>query len=90
MVPCGIQAEVSFPGFLVVTLSSSSSRPPPFIFFSLCPSAFNGAALTAAKPASSSMKMSFETEIGAQAPIGYWDPLGLLTREPTQVRRPSE
>ena len=49
-------------------------------------SAFNGAALTAAKPASSSMKMSFETEIGAQAPIGYWDPLGLLTKDPSQVR----
>lgn len=31
------------------------------------------------------MKMSFETEIGAQAPIGYWDPLGLLTKDPSQV-----
>lgn len=31
------------------------------------------------------MKMSFESEIGAQAPIGYWDPLGLLTRDPSQV-----
>jgi len=29
---------------------------------------------------SSSLKMGFETEIGAQAPIslGFWDPLGLL------------
>ena len=27
---------------------------------------------------SSSMKMSFESEIGAQAPLGFWDPLGLL------------
>eukprot|EP00903_Cladosiphon_okamuranus_P015599 g14404.t1 len=52
----------------------------------VAPSAFNGAALTAAKPASSSMKMSFESEIGAQAPIGYWDPLGLLTKDPTQER----
>ena len=50
-------------------------------------SAFNGAALTTAKPASSAMKMSFESEIGAQAPIGYWDPLGLLTKDPTQVCR---
>lgn len=33
------------------------------------------------------MKMSFESEIGAQAPIGYWDPLGLLTKDPTQVSR---
>lgn len=24
------------------------------------------------------MKMSFESEIGAQPPIGFWDPLGLL------------
>lgn len=31
------------------------------------------------------MKMSFESEIGAQAPIGYWDPLGLLTKDPSQV-----
>ena len=27
---------------------------------------------------SSSLKMGFETEIGAQAPLGFWDPLGLL------------
>ncbi|CAM9258446.1 unnamed protein product [Sphacelaria rigidula] len=52
----------------------------------VAPSAFRGAALTAAKPASSSMKMSFEGEIGAQAPIGYWDPLGLLIKDPTQER----
>lgn len=61
--------------------------PPPHLplsFFTLL-SAFNGAALTAAKPASSAMKMSFESEVGAQAPIGYWDPLGLLTKDPTQV-----
>ena len=27
----------------------------------------------------SSLKMGFENEIGAQAPLGFWDPLGLLT-----------
>jgi len=26
----------------------------------------------------SALKMGFETEIGAQAPLGFWDPLGLL------------
>ena len=26
----------------------------------------------------SSLKMGFENEIGAQAPLGFWDPLGLL------------
>ena len=29
--------------------------------------------------ATSSLKMSFESEIGAQPPLGFWDPLGLLT-----------
>ena len=28
---------------------------------------------------SSAVKMSFESEIGAQPPLGFWDPLGLLT-----------
>ena len=28
--------------------------------------------------ARSSLKMGFESEIGAQAPLGFWDPLGLL------------
>ena len=28
---------------------------------------------------SSALKMSFESEIGAQPPLGFWDPLGLLT-----------
>jgi hypothetical protein len=33
----------------------------------------------ASKVASSSaLKMGFESEIGAQAPLGFWDPLGLL------------
>mmetsp|Transcript_8352 Transcript_8352/g.8509 ORF Transcript_8352/g.8509 Transcript_8352/m.8509 type:complete len:200 (+) Transcript_8352:111-710(+) len=27
---------------------------------------------------SSSLKMGFESEIGAQPPLGFWDPLGLL------------
>mmetsp|Transcript_34031 Transcript_34031/g.44911 ORF Transcript_34031/g.44911 Transcript_34031/m.44911 type:complete len:212 (-) Transcript_34031:211-846(-) len=27
---------------------------------------------------SSALKMGFETEIGAQPPLGFWDPLGLL------------
>jgi len=27
---------------------------------------------------SSAVKMAFESEIGAQAPLGFWDPLGLL------------
>ena len=26
----------------------------------------------------SALKMSFESELGAQAPLGFWDPLGLL------------
>lgn len=29
--------------------------------------------------ASSSLKMQYEDAIGAQAPLGFWDPLGLLT-----------
>merc|ERR1719158_2615829 len=27
---------------------------------------------------SSALKMSFESELGAQPPLGFWDPLGLL------------
>eukprot|EP01041_Mallomonas_annulata_P012933 gene12933-biopygen6356 len=34
---------------------------------------------------SSALKMGFETEIGAQAPLGFWDPLGLL-KEADQER----
>jgi len=41
-------------------------------------SAFKGAALTTPAKSSSAMKMSFESEIGAQPPLGFWDPLGLL------------
>ena len=32
----------------------------------------------ATRATSSSLKMSFENAIGAQAPLGFWDPLGLL------------
>lgn len=34
---------------------------------------------------SSSLKMGFENAIGAQAPLGFWDPLGLL-KEADQAR----
>ena len=30
------------------------------------------------KASSSALTMSFENEIGAQPPLGFWDPLGLL------------
>ena len=30
------------------------------------------------KTGSSALKMSFSQELGAQAPLGFWDPLGLL------------
>ncbi|CAM9152816.1 unnamed protein product [Chrysoparadoxa australica] len=43
----------------------------------VAPSAFSGAQLKAA-PSSSAMKMSFENELGAQAPLGFFDPLGVL------------
>merc|ERR1711916_223787 len=29
---------------------------------------------------SSALKMSFESELGAQPPLGFWDPLGFLPR----------
>lgn len=29
-------------------------------------------------PRATAMKMAFEQEIGAQPPLGFWDPLGLL------------
>ena len=32
----------------------------------------------ARKSVSSSLKMDFSGELGAQAPLGFWDPLGLL------------
>jgi hypothetical protein len=41
----------------------------------LCVSAFSPVSRVAR---SSSLKMGFESEIGAQPPLGFWDPLGLL------------
>ena len=32
----------------------------------------------ATRTVSSSMKMQFSEALGAQAPLGFWDPLGLL------------
>lgn len=32
----------------------------------------------ARRAASSALKMSFESELGAQPPLGFWDPIGLL------------
>lgn len=32
----------------------------------------------ATRVSSSSMKMQFSEALGAQAPLGFWDPLGLL------------
>lgn len=34
--------------------------------------------MTAPAKSSSALKMSFESELGAQAPLGFFDPLGLL------------
>lgn len=47
----------------------------PHAPFPTVSSAFNGAALIKTKSASSSMKMSFENELGVQPPLGFWDPL---------------
>jgi hypothetical protein len=45
----------------------------------LCSISLASAFAPAAKPATSSaLKMSFANELGAQPPLGYWDPLGLL------------
>ena len=39
-------------------------------------------------PATSSLKMSdFKNEIGVQAPLGLWDPLGLLKGKQASIRR---
>jgi hypothetical protein len=40
--------------------------------------AFAFAPSTLVSKRSSMLKMGFESEIGAQAPLGFWDPLGLL------------
>lgn len=41
-------------------------------------SAFMGSPVVHRPARGAAMKMSFETEIGTQAPLGFWDPLGLL------------
>jgi hypothetical protein len=41
----------------------------------ICAAAFSPAGRVST---SSALKMSFENEIGAQPPLGFWDPLGLL------------
>eukprot|EP00304_Pavlova_gyrans_P015856 CAMPEP_0206033190 /NCGR_PEP_ID=MMETSP1466-20131121/462_1 /ASSEMBLY_ACC=CAM_ASM_001126 /TAXON_ID=44452 /ORGANISM="Pavlova gyrans, Strain CCMP608" /LENGTH=67 /DNA_ID=CAMNT_0053407369 /DNA_START=42 /DNA_END=242 /DNA_ORIENTATION=+ len=40
--------------------------------------AFNGPALRPRAAARSNAVMAFESEIGAQPPLGFFDPLGLL------------
>ena len=44
------------------------------------PSLVSAAAFMApsSKVSSSSLKMQFSEALGAQAPLGFWDPLGLL------------
>nr|pir chlorophyll a/c-binding protein precursor - Giraudyopsis stellifer [Giraudyopsis stellifera] len=44
----------------------------------VAPTAFTGSAVRKAPKSSSSMKMAFEDAEGAQAPLGFFDPLGLL------------
>ena len=46
-----------------------------FIMYILIASAFAPSARVAR---TSAIKMAFESEVGAQAPLGFWDPLGLL------------
>lgn len=36
--------------------------------------------MTARKAPSAALKMDFSAELGAQAPLGFWDPLGLLKK----------
>jgi hypothetical protein len=56
------------------------TNPKMFRFIALIASLISAAAFApAARVArSSALKMSFESEIGAQPPLGFWDPLGLL------------
>ena len=51
-----------------------------FKFLSIIASIVSVAAFAPAsiKSTVSPMRMAFESEIGAQAPLGFWDPLGLL------------
>ena len=57
------------------------------IFVTLLASAaaFAPSARVARSGALNKLKMSFSSEIGAQAPLGFWDPLGLL-KEADQER----
>ena len=54
--------------------------PPPRSSAFLATLFASAAAFAPARMArsSSALKMSFESEIGAQPPLGFWDPLGLL------------
>jgi hypothetical protein len=36
--------------------------------------------VTPVRQSSTGLKMSFSQELGAQAPLGFWDPLGLLKK----------
>ena len=58
-----------------------------FKFVAIVASLVSVAAFAPARVASRStgLKMSFENAIGAQAPLGFWDPLGLL-KEADQAR----
>jgi hypothetical protein len=49
-------------------------------FIAILATLASAVAFTPARVASrsSALKMGFESEIGAQAPLGFWDPLGLL------------
>ena len=51
-----------------------------FKFITIVASLVGAAAFAPASrmASSSSLKMGFENAIGAQAPLGFWDPLGLL------------
>ena len=51
-----------------------------FRFIAIIASLVSAAAFSPAssRASSSALKMGFESEIGAQAPLGFWDPLGLL------------
>ena len=58
-----------------------------FRFVAIIASLVSVAAFAPARVASraTGLKMSFENAIGAQAPLGFWDPLGLL-KEADQAR----
>jgi hypothetical protein len=49
-------------------------------FITILATLASAVAFTPARVASrsSALKMGFESELGAQAPLGFWDPLGLL------------